>query len=163
MITNEEAKRFLRSYRSATVKYESLVEEFERYNTKLYSRPLTANYSGMGGSGAASDTMGENVAEFADYKKGIESDIRAYTKIKSDVRGVINRVTEVNERWGLSLHYRYIDCMSPTAVAYEMDYADSSSERKDHAKALEYVKLKWPETIRHDLELLDSMCLKEEK
>lgn len=161
-ITAEDAKRFLRSYRMANVKYESLNEEFERHHTRLFSKPLVANYSGTGGSGGASDTMGSNVASFVDYKERLKSDLAAYAKIKTDIWGIINRVTDVNERWGLSLHYRYIDGMSPTAVAYEMDYADPSAERKEHTKALEYVRAKWPMTIAEDLELLDGMCKKEE-
>lgn len=162
MVTAEETKRFLRSYRRANVKYESLNEEFERHHTRLFSKPLVANYSGMGGSGAASDTMGSNVAEFVDYKEGIRENLRAYAKIKSDIWGIINSVAEVNENWGLSLHYRYIDRLNPTAVAYEMNYADPSTERRDHARAIEYVRLKWPETIRADLDLLESMCKKED-
>ena len=163
MATSEDARRFLRSYRRATVKYESLNEEFERYHTRLYSKPLVANYSGVGGGGAASDTMGANVAEFVDYKEGIKNDLKAYAAIKADIWGVLNQVSETNERWGLSLHYRYIDGLNPTEAAYEMNYADPSSERRDHARALEYVASKWPNTIRRDLALLDAMCKREEK
>lgn len=164
MATSEDARRFLRSYRRAIVKYESLNEEFERHCTRLFSRPLVANYGGGGGGGGtAGDTMGSNVAEFVDYKESIRDDLRAYAAIKADIWGIVNQVAETNERWGFSLHYRYIDGMSPTEAACEMGCADPSSERRDHARALEHVAAKWPDTIRRDLALLDGMCMREER
>lgn len=158
MITANDAKRFLKGFRKAVVRYESLNDEYEGHRTKLYSKPLVANYSGQGGSGVAGDKMGDDVAAFADYRDGLGKQAEAYAKVKDDVKRIVNAVWEVNERWGLSLHYRYIDWMSPAAAAYEMGYSDPSNERADHRRALEFVAITWPETIEEDLALLDSMC-----
>lgn len=164
MATVEEARRFLKGYRKAVVNIESLKDENEGHRSKLYSVPMTARYSDEGGcSSVASDKMGDDVAEYVDYKQSIKEELRAFVQIREDVHGIVRRTFDVNEKWGLSLHYRYIDWLRPTVVANEMDCLNTGDERGYHRDALKYVANMFPDTIERDLALLDSMSRREER
>lgn len=162
MASIDEAKRFLRGFKKASIEYDSLNKEYERHMSALYS-PSTSNFSGGGGSGVPGDKLGDDVAAYVDYCRRLVEELKLYVQIRDDVRGVVRRMYEVNERWGLSLHYRYVDFMSPSLVAYEMDYADSSDERAVHRQALKYVADMYPALIERDLQLIDSLCIREER
>ena len=132
--SERDVRRSLSAYQAAVRNIESLIAEKERIESQVYS--ITAG-SGEGGGGksAVGDRMAEGVARLCDVADRIPAEIEEWERARTEVRRIVNRVSQVNDTWGQCLHYRYIDGKGAFATAHDMGFAEGY-ERRIHLKAL---------------------------
>lgn len=132
--SEQDVRRHLQAYQRATRNIESLIAEKERIESQVYS--ITASTDGEGGGNSAiGDKMAEGVARLCDVAERIPAEIAEWERARTEVRRVVNRVSQVNDIWGQCLHYRYIDAKGAVSTAHDMGYTDRW-ERRIHKAAL---------------------------
>lgn len=130
-MTKNQTRDFLRQYKLAAMRLESLTAEHERIQSVLFS--ITSSQGAS--SRSSNDRIGNGVSRLIDLLNGIDKEIEYYTKVRSDVKAVVAEVTRANMTLGQCLHYRYIDFDSAETCAFRMGY-HPSHERKLHARAI---------------------------